>query len=426
MFPESVNTPTGSQLPPILRLSRALHGADDLERILDRVREFLTETTRYQWVYVHLLHPSGSKMEIAGWVLPQADKIRASLELVDVRRDAFLQRVLHARELMVLPDLRLVADADQAQVETTGIRTAIAAPMFDEDAHLGPLVVCTFREEGVVEPKREELDLITQAAALVGTVIGRLRARQAQLLAESRLARAAKTEALGRMAGEVAHDFSNVLMAIIGNLDFARSELSGHHAVAYLDDALQAAVRATSLTRQLLASSREQPLSLRPVQLENVLENARRLVAPTLGPAQVLERSRSPALPAVIGDPELLERVFVNLFANARDAIGPSGRVSVEVRTIRIDGESSAAREELRVGDYALVTVTDDGVGMDEGTLARAFDPFFTTKPQERGSGLGLSVVQGITRKHDGYVNVHSKVGTGTSFEVYLPLATEP
>jgi signal transduction histidine kinase len=412
---ELLNPRAGVPLSPLLRLSRALHGADDLERVLDRVREVLTETTRYRWTYVHLFHPSGTKMEIVGWVLPQADKIRASLELVDVSRDPFLQRVLHTQQMLVVPDLRLVPDADQAQVEAAGIRSAIAAPMFDEDLHIGPLVVCTFRDEGVIEPTPAELELISQVAAIVGTVIGRLRARGAQMDAEARLARAAKAEALGRMAGEVAHDFNNVLLVIAANLELARGELDRHPAISYLDDALEAAKSATALTRQLLASSHDQ----------QVVERACKLVAPTLAPTQTFERSLSTDELTVLGDSDLLERVFVNLFSNARDAIGPNGRVSVEVRTVRVDGEYVAAREELRTGQYALVTVSDDGVGMDERTLARAFDPFFTTKPPERGSGLGLSVVQGITQQHDGYVNVYSKVGAGTSFHVYLPLADQ-
>ncbi len=411
-------------LPPILRLSRALHGAEDIEHIMDRVREFLTETTRYRYVYVHLFHPSGTKMEIAGWVLPGAEKIRASLELVDVARDPFLQRFMHTKELVVMTDLRLERDADQAQVEATGIRTTIAAPMFDEDAHLGPLVVCTFSEEGPLEPTTEELDLISQIAALVGTVIARVRARKAQVEAETRLARAAKSEALGRMAGEVAHDFNNVLFAIVANLELARGELEAHSAVTYLDDALAAAERATALTRQLLATSRGQPLARRGIQLARVVDGALKLVLPTLGPRQVLERLTIPEEePIVLGDPELLERVVVNLLVNARDAIGPNGRISVEARTVLVDGEYVAARDELRPGHYALIIVSDDGAGMDADTLTQAFDPFFTTKDPERGTGLGLSVVQGITQQHDGYVNVYSEVGHGTAFKVYLPLA---
>lgn len=414
---------SGVPLPPLLRLSRALHADESLEKVLDRVSELLVETTRYRWTYVHLIHPDGKTMEITGWALPHVDKIRASIALVDVSHDAFVQRVLDTSDVMVVPDIRNEPDADQRQVEATGIRTAIVAPMFDGDARLGPLVVCTFAEEGPLLPTPEELDLITQIAALVGTVITRLRAREAQAKAEARLARAAKAEALGRMAGEVAHDFNNVLLAIVANLELARGELEGHPAEAYLEDALAASQRAATLTRQLLATSRGQPLVRRSVELGRVLTRASKIVAPTLGPTQTLERIFTPEMPTVVGDEEMLERVFVNLFVNARDALGPTGRISVEVRSVHVDGEYVAAQSEIRTGDYALVIVADDGKGMDQDTLARAFDPFFTTKGPEHGTGLGLSVVQGITQQHDGYVNVYSEVGQGTTFKIYLPLA---
>lgn len=390
---------------------------------MDRVRELLTETTRYRWTCVQLIHPDGKTMEIAGWVQPQADKIRASLALVDVAEDPFVKRVLNGRDLLVIPDVGLEPDADPRQVEATGIRTAIAAPLFDEDTHLGALVVRTFTDQGMIEPTAEELNIVAQAAALVGAAIGRLRAHEARIRAEARLARAAKAEALGRLAGGLANDFNNVLLAISANLDLARGELDGHSAVAYLDEALDVADGATTLTRQLLASSRQQPLARRTVKLGPVLERAQRVAVPTLRPTQTFERVALPESPAVLGDAELLERVFVNLLTNARDAIGPTGRVSVEVKTVRIDAEHVAAREELRTGDYALVTVSDDGAGMDADTLARAFDPYFTTKGPERGGGLGLSVVQAITEQHNGYVMVCSKVGRGTTFNVYLPLA---
>jgi len=112
------------------------------------------------------------------------------------------------------------------------------------------------------------------------------------------------------------------------------------------------------------------------------------------------------------------------LLVNARDAIAAGGRISVEVRALRVSGEYVAARDELQPGDYALVIVSDNGSGMDSVTLARVFEPFFTTKGPERGTGLGLAVVQGITQQHDGHVHVYSELGVGTTFKIYLPLAT--
>lgn len=413
----------GPSLYALLRFSKALHTANTLEELLDKSREFLLETTRYAWTYVHLRHPDGKTMEIAGWVLPHADKIRASHAQIDVSRDRLLQRVYNATEPFVIDDLRFDPDADQTQVEATGIRTAIVVPMFDNDAHLGPLIVATFADQGPLQPTPEELELILPMAALVGTVVARLRAQDARLVAEAKLAQADKLEALGRLAGEVAHDFNNVLLAVLANIELALLEMSPHPAVALLNDAYEAAQRAARLSKQLLASSRGQVLARKPVDLRDVLAAAQRLLEPTLPSNVELDVQLGLRPVHTLGDADELTRVFSNLFANARDAVSRGGRVSVELRIIRIDGEYIAARDELEPGDYALVSVADDGLGMTLETQARVFEPFFSTKGPERGTGLGLSVVLGVTKQHGGYVHVYSELGLGTTFKVYLPLA---
>jgi two-component system, cell cycle sensor histidine kinase and response regulator CckA len=415
--------PHGTSLPALLRFSRTLHGATSLEELLDRVREFLLETTRYRWAYVHLHHPDGKTFEIAGWVLPNAQKLRASHVHIDVSRDRLLQRVIQSVEPFVVNDLRTDPDADQRQVEATGICTSIVVPMFDHDARIGPLVVATFTDQGPLPPLPEELELILPMAALVGSVIGRLRAHEARVDAEARLAQADKLEALGRMAGEVAHDFNNVLFAVLANIELAIAEVKPHAAVTLLEDARQAAERAARLSKQLLASSRGQVLARDPVNLGTVLQAAQKLVEPTL-PANVkLEISETEADIRVLGDGDELTRVLTNLLVNARDAVAHGGNVTVELRSIHVNGEYIAARDELRAGDYALLSVADDGIGMTLETQARVFEPFFSTKGPERGTGLGLSVVLGVTKQHGGYVHVYSELGLGTTFKVYLPLA---
>jgi len=406
-----------------LRFSRALHAAASLEEVLDKVRGLLAEITRYRWTYVHLRHPDGKTMEIVGWVLPSAEQLRAQHALIDVSRDKLLQRVMSATEPFVLEDLRLDPDADQVQVEAAGIRTCIVVPMFDGDARLGPLVVPTFADQGVMPPTVEEYDFVIQIAALVGTVISRLHAQQARVQAESRLAQSEKLDALGRMAGAVAHDFNNVLLAVLANLELAIVELAPHPAVAYLEDASEAALRAARLSRQLLASSRGQVLARDAVDLRAVLRAAEKLLNPTLPAGVGFEVNASDELSLVLGDADELERVITNLLVNARDAVNAGGRISVELRNVRIDGEYIAARDELRAGDYALLVVSDDGLGMAPETQARIFEPFFSTKGPERGTGLGLAVVLGITNQNGGYVNCYSELGLGTSFKVYLPLA---
>jgi two-component system, cell cycle sensor histidine kinase and response regulator CckA len=418
-----MNTPPGNRFPAILRFSRALHAASTLDQVLDKVRGLLTETTRYRWTYVHLRHPDGKTMEIAGWILPSAEQLRAHHALVDVSRDKLLQRVMNATEPFIVNDLRSYADADQTQVEAAGIRTAIVVPMFDGDERIGPLVVPTFADQGVVPPTEEEYDFILQIAALVGTVISRLRAQEARAQAESRLAQTEKLDALGRMAGAVAHDFNNVLLAVLANLDLAIAEVAPHPAVAYLEDALQAAQRAARLTKQLLASSRGQVLARQPVDVGVVLHAAQKLIEPTLPTGVSIEVKAQAERSLVLGDNDELERVFTNLLVNARDAVTHGGHINVELRNVHINGEFIASRDELRSGDYALLTVSDDGIGMTSETQARIFEPFFSTKGPERGTGLGLAVVLGVTKQHGGYVHVYSELGLGTTFKVYLPLA---
>jgi signal transduction histidine kinase len=420
----AMNTP-GNRFPAILRFSRALHGAGTLEDVLDKVRALLTETTRYRWTYVHLRHPDGKTMEIAGWILPTAEQLRSHHALVDVSRDKLLQRVMNATEPFVIDDLRLDPDADQAQVEAAGICSAIVVPMFDGDERVGPLVVPTFMDQGVLPPTEEEYDLVLQVAALVGTVISRLRALDARAQAESRLAQSEKLDALGRMAGAVAHDFNNVLLAVLANIDLAIAEVSPHPAVAYLEDASQAAQRAARLTKQLLASSRGQVIAREPVDVGAVLRSAQKLLEPTLPPGVSLEVALPTELALVLGDCDELERVFTNLLVNARDAVAQGGHINVELRNVHISSEYVASRDEVRSGDYALLAVSDDGIGMTHETQARIFEPFFSTKGPERGTGLGLAVVLGVTKQHAGYVHVYSELGLGTTFKVYLPLAEQ-
>jgi two-component system, cell cycle sensor histidine kinase and response regulator CckA len=404
----------------LLKLSRALHGVRTLEDLVARVRTALIESTRYDRVYLHLLHPDQKTFEIVGWVLPNMDLVRQRMATIDVSRDALLQRIFRETEPSMIADMRLDPDADQAQVEFFGNRTCICVPMFDGDHQIGPLVVSTFADQGVVVPTDEEFAFIVQIASLVAVVIGRMRAEESHRKLEEANAASERMSALGRMAGEVAHDVNNVLFTILCNLEFVEIELGDHPVRPLLTEAQNAAQRAGQFMRQLLAYARGQVLEMQRITPAELLHSVAEMIRPLLPDGVTLQLEASPDLGVILGDKSQLERVFLNLGVNARDALRGAGRITLEARPLIADGEY-VAMPELAPGNYLVVSVSDDGDGMSQETQARIFEPFFSTKGAERGTGLGLSVVEGIVRQHRGYVHVYSELGLGTTFKIYLP-----
>jgi PAS domain S-box-containing protein len=229
---------------------------------------------------------------------------------------------------------------------------------------------------------------------------------------ESRLRQAQKVEAVGQLAGGVAHDLNNMMMAVIGFTDFALHELGDAHpgAALQLEQAKSAANRSALLTRQLLAFSRRQVLRPEPLDLNAVVSDVRALLERLIGEDIELRTALIPDLGLARADRSQIEQVIVNLSLNARDAMKGGGTILIET-----------AAGETDEGPHVAVSVTDTGCGMDEATLGRAFEPFFTTKAPGEGTGLGLATVEGIVEQSGGRLTVSSEPGVGTSFTVYLP-----
>ena len=239
--------------------------------------------------------------------------------------------------------------------------------------------------------------------------------------AEVHLAQALKMESIGRLAGGVAHDFNNLLTLMIGSADLARTGLSEHDAGLReaFDEILSAGDSARHLVSRLLAVGRQQPLDVSPIDLNAVVTETVADLRATLPATIDLTTSLTPDLSPVDGDAPLLGKVLMSLAANARDAMGTSGRLRVETSNVQV-GEPA----EVPPGTYVLLAVVDSGPGMDAETSARIFDPFFSTKEPGLGAGLGLSAVYGIVQQHGGHVRVQSDPGHGSTFNVYLPCAT--
>jgi two-component system, cell cycle sensor histidine kinase and response regulator CckA len=241
---------------------------------------------------------------------------------------------------------------------------------------------------------------------------------------EDQLRQAQKMEAVGRLAGGVAHDFNNLLMVISGYTEVILSQLDLQHPVHEKAVAIQqAADRATTLTRQLLAFSRKQLLELKVVDVNAIVSDMERLLRPLIGENVELITKLSPTAGHTRADAGQLEQVLMNLVVNAKDAMAGGGKLTIETQNLAVDEGQRRGPTFIRPGAYVLLSVADTGTGMDKETQSRIFEPFFTTKEMGKGTGLGLSTVYGIVKQSGGYVMVQSEEGHGSTFQIYLPRA---
>jgi signal transduction histidine kinase/ActR/RegA family two-component response regulator len=241
---------------------------------------------------------------------------------------------------------------------------------------------------------------------------------------EKQLRQAQKFEAFGQLAGGIAHDFNNMIGAILGwaelGLDETPAETTLH--TRFEKIRLQAE-RAASLTRQLLAFARRQALEPRHINLNQAVTETLSLLEKVIGSNIEVKRDLAPDLAMVRADPAQIEQVLMNLCLNARDAMAAGGELRVETRNADFDAAFCRQNPQVHPGRHVLLSVSDNGQGMDSATLDRMFEPFFTTKGPSKGTGLGLATVYGVTKQHGGVVFVDSELGKGTCFRVYLPIA---
>lgn len=241
---------------------------------------------------------------------------------------------------------------------------------------------------------------------------------------EKQLANSQKFEAIGQLAGGIAHDFNNMIGAILGWADMGIEETeSGSRLHRHFEKVHQQGERAAALTRQLLAFARRQILEPRNIDLNNTVVETLNLLEKVLGSNIEIRANLASDLSVIRADPVQMEQVVMNLCINARDAMPSGGSLIIDTSDITVDERFCAMQPLAHPGTYALLAVTDSGIGMDAATLDRIFEPFFTTKEVGKGTGLGLATIYGIVRQHNGFVQVYSEPGLGSTFRVYLPAA---
>ncbi|MFZ0321791.1 MAG: ATP-binding protein [Candidatus Sulfotelmatobacter sp.] len=274
-----------------------------------------------------------------------------------------------------------------------------------------------FRDEAVTLPTTDEQPFLMQGVMYDITERKRL---------EEQLRHSQKMEAVGLLAGGVAHDFNNVLMLIQAHNERLRATLAPDTPARKESSGIEHAVtRAASLTSRLLAFSRKQVLQPRIMDLNEILTEVARLLDRLIGKSIALSVVAAPQLWPIKADPGQMEQLIMNLAVNARDAMPQGGQLLIETRNAEIGGTDLVLEDEIRSGRYVMLIVRDTGVGMDLETQVHMFEPFFTTKEPGKGTGLGLAIVYGVVKQAGGWTHVVSKPGQGTTFEIYLPRAEE-
>ena len=258
-------------------------------------------------------------------------------------------------------------------------------------------------------------------------VTEKVRTEEERIALEHQLTQSQKMEAIGTLTGGIAHDFNNILTAIIGYSTMMQLELELEHPLQRkVAEILRASERASNLTRSLLAYSRRQVCNPAPVGVNSIVENVEILLRRLIPENIDLRLQLAQEGVTVLADSGQIEQILMNLVVNARDAMANGGTLQVATEAIRLDQEFIAAHGYGSVGSYALLTVSDSGIGMDEKTRDRIFEPFFTTKAPGKGTGLGLAMVYAIVKQHHGFINCYSEPGHGTVFRIYLPIIDAP
>jgi len=309
--------------------------------------------------------------------------------------------------------------------EEAGLRSCWSEPVIGVDGEL--LGTFAIYHRTPCAPTAEEITLIETAANLANLAISLFRGREEQERLQEQLRHIQKIDAIGQLAGGIAHDLNNLLTPILVYGDMIKKKLSPEDQMnKRIDGILMAANKARDINQKLLSFSRKQMLCLENHDLNQLIHDFQDVFKRAVPDNINIETTTDNLTPFIHADKGQLEQVVLNLVVNARDAITANGTITIHTSSVIIDNETARQTPGIKTGKHVLLQITDNGCGMDEETLKRVFEPFFTTKETGKGTGLGLAMVYGIIKQHNGYITLQSKPGKGTTFLIYIPAAEAP
>ncbi|MBN1552125.1 GAF domain-containing protein [bacterium] len=418
-------------LKTISLCNEVLVRAEEEKSLLDNICETIVRFGGYDLVWVGFYNQNGKESFMP---VSTAAHDNISIDDIDFSSEMFvvenwpIGRAIKSGSPCVINDLVESGDS-QAWNENWikhGFKAMVSLPLIQQDRTFGTLNIFSMDTNSFDD---EEVRLLKELADDLAFGLHVLRTRADQKRAEQekdkiqvQLLHSQKMEAVGVLAGGVAHDFNNMLTAIQVSTDLAMMQVSESDPI-YLEmkEIHRVAISAAELARQLLLFSRKHPMEYTALNLSETIEKLKKMLRRLIGEDIVVETQFADDLWTVWGDRGTIEQIIMNLTINAKDAMPNGGKVVIKTENVKFTKNDSPLMPEARRGKFVRLTFEDAGIGMDKETLGHIFEPFFSTKGPGKGTGLGLSVVYGIVKEHKGWINVNSSLGNGTVFEIYLP-----
>lgn len=397
---------------------------ENKDDFLDDILRQVGEQTKGDRSYIFLLNEQEKTMDNTHeWCAPEIQPQKENLQ--SLGWDLFpwwLDKLWHFKTIHIprVADLPDEADVEKQVLQSQGIQSVLVVPIIWQDSLRGFLGLDSVKDERTW--KSYEIQALEMLGSSIAVAMERIVSEEQKEELYHQLLQSQKMGSIGRLAGGVAHDFNNMLGVILGYSEMVLEQIDpGDPFYEEMHEIRSATLRSADLTTQLLGFARKQAISPKILQLNDAIPSMIKMLERLIGENIQLMWKPGDGLWTVKMDASQLDQCLANLAVNARDAITGTGRLNIETRNILLDEAFCRTRVECIPGEYVLLTVSDSGCGLDKKELEQIFEPFYTTKKTGEGTGLGLATVYGIVKQNEGFIEVSSRKGTGTSFKLYFP-----